>query len=103
RPTWAHSQNPRSHEPNLPESARIVDSPSQTKWVGQIPMGRNDDPDEDLWFRPVWEHEPDEKRSDDGPALSGLLSVPPARSDRRSGRMRPEDIVGLLGPLCAAQ
>ena len=66
-------------------------------------MGRDDDPDEDCWFRPVWEHEPDETRLDDGPALPGFLPASFSKSDPSAGGMRPEDLAGLLGPLCEAQ
>ena len=47
-------RNRRSHEPNLPESARIKGFCFAEQAVEQTPMGRDDDPDEDCWFRPVW-------------------------------------------------
>ena len=99
----AHSQKPPKSRAELAQIGADRGLCLADQVVGQIPMGRGDDPDEDHWFRPVWEHELDETRADDGPALPGLPLGPPAKSHRRSGRMRPDDIAGLLGPLCAAQ
>ena len=76
----------RSNEPNLPESARIGDSALQGRDLGNrwtermIPM-------EIAGSEPVWEHEPDETRSDAGPALPGLAACSrTAESDRRPRR-----------------
>ena len=97
------TETARSHEPDLPEFGADQGLCLAEQVVGRTPMGRDDDPDEDCWFRPVWEHEPDETRLDDGPALPGLPSARPRNPIAAPDEMRPDDIAGLLGPLCEAQ
>ena len=76
-PKWAIHRNRRSHEPDLPKSARIKEFRCFAEQaVGRTPMGRDDDPDEDCWFRPVWEHEPDETRWMTGPRCPAFCLLP---------------------------